>query len=173
MCTREQIKKTAIEMVKESGLINLSKHNLCNKSKISEGSFNHLMECTFLEFINELKNESIPLSGDTHHKVVKTRTDPELRKDQILNIAINLAIIIGCHRLTRDEIASKADVSMGLVTNYFGTMKQLKRTVMRAAIKRKISAIVAFGIVDDNVYAKKVKGELKRTALELVNTKKV
>lgn len=173
MHTRNQIKQIAIKMMTESGLINLSKRNLCDRSKLPEGSFNYLMGCTFLDFINELKKENVSLPTDIHYKVVKTRTNPELRKDQILNVGIKLASIIGCHRLTRNEIASNAGISIGLITNYFGTMKQLRRTIMRAAIKQKIPEIIAFGIVDNNVYAKKVKGELKREALELINDRKV
>lgn len=173
MLYREDVKKIAIKMVTESGLINLSQRNLCKRSEIPEGSFTHIMGCTFLEFNEELKNEDIPLPTDIHFKVIKTRTDPELRKDQILNIAINLASIIGCHRITRNEVAVKAGVSIGLVNNYFGTMKQLKRSIMRAAVKRKIPEIIAFGIIDNNIYAKKAKGELRRLALELINNKKV
>lgn len=171
MNQRDHVKNIAINMITESGLINLSKRNLCDRSKIPEGSFFYIMDCTFLDFIKELKKESIPTN--LHHRVVKTRTDPELRKDSVLNVAIELASIIGCHRLTRDEIALKAGISMGLVTNYFGTMKKLKRTVMRTALKRKIPKIIAFGIIENDVHAKKAKGDLRRLALNLIIDKKV
>lgn len=126
---RDHVKNVAVNMVIKSGLINLSRKDLCNAAGIPDGSFQHVMGCTFSDFIKELKNENV---SNSEHAVVKTRIHPELRKDQILNVAVEIAKRIGYEKITREEIAVQAGVSMGSVTRYFGTMKKLRRTIKRA-----------------------------------------
>ena len=160
---KEQVKQKAIEMVKSDGLINLSRSGLCEAAGIPNGSFPHVMGCTFSVFVEELKEYDQGAS-----EVNKTRTDPELRKDQILNVAVELAKTGGYHKISRDSIAEKAGVSQGLVSKSFNTMKQLRRAVMRAAIHREIPEIVAQGIANQDDQAKKAPPELKRKAIELM-----
>jgi len=158
---REQIKEVAIEMVRESGLINLSRKDLCARVDIPDGSFPHIMECNFSEFVKELSNETI----DSGFKpVVKRRVPAAMRKENILQVAVQLAAINGYDKITRDGVAEHAGVSMGLVTKYFGTMNQLRRDIMRAAIKREVPEIIAQGLVNGDARAKKAPDELKEKA---------
>jgi AcrR family transcriptional regulator len=68
------------------------------------------------------------------------------RKQDILDAALHVAERDGYMLMTRENIALQAGVSVGLVSNYFGTMKQLRRTVMRQAVSRGIERIVQQGV---------------------------
>lgn len=164
MTTKNIIVETANTMVAEMGLINLSRRELCERAGVSDGSFSYIMGCSFTEFINTIKENT-----DKIHTVNKHRVIPLLRKDHILNVAIKLATRPGGYNaLTRDGIAESAGVSMGLINNYFGTMVQLKRAVMRAAINRGIPEIIAQGIAINDKHAKKAPQDLKEQAAKLI-----
>jgi len=96
----------------------------------------------------------------------KKRLPPHERKEAILSAAIELATVKGYQQITRDGIAEQAGVSMGLVTRYFSTMNQLRRDVMRHAIKREILSIVADGMACRDPHAMKAPEELRRRAFE-------
>lgn len=165
MMNREQVKQTAIAMVQEAGLINLSRRDLCTRAGIPDGSFPHVMGCNFADFVSELKAEG---RDGAAYPVSKSRANPALRKDQILTVAIEMAKEQGYHKITRDAVAECAGVSMGLVTRYFGTMKQLKTAVMRTAVKQGIPEIVAQGLANGDDHAKKAPAELKAEAARLL-----
>lgn len=165
MKQREQVKEVAVCMVRGSGLINLSRRELCERAGIPDGSFPHIMGCNFAEFVEELKLEGIE---EIPHAVSKTRANPALRKDHILTVAVGMAKTEGYNKITRDKIAESAGVSMGLVTRYFGTMNQLKTAVMRRAIKQGIAEIIAQGLANGDDHAKKAPAELKAEAATLL-----
>ena len=66
------------------------------------------------------------------------------------------------------EIAKKAKVSPASVSRYFNTMKQLKRAIMRAAVKQEILPIIAHGLLNKDSQAKKAPTELKERAIKAV-----
>lgn len=167
---KESVKQTAIEMAAEVGLINLSRRDLCERAGIPDGSFPHVMGCTFSEFVVELQDEGID-SGVTLVEVNKTRVSPKLRREQILAAAVELAKTDGYHKMTRDDIAKRAGVSTGLVTKYFSTMPALRRDVMRAAVRNNVAEVVAQGLANRCTHALKASPELKKqAALILVNS---
>jgi len=98
----------------------------------------------------------------------KKRETPAARKGQILLAAVELAKEVGYNKMTRDDIAIKAGVSMGLVTHYFETMIQLRRDVMRYARNNDIPEIIAQGIANQDKHAKKAPEALKQKAIELL-----
>lgn len=159
---KQHITDTAVQMVQESGLINLSREALCKRADISDGSFVMIMGVTFTEFVKKLKRMDI--HTDDNYTVVKSRTDPALRQRQILMVAIEQAKLIGYNKITRESVAELAGVSEGLVTRYFHTMCQLKRDVMRYAVKNNIAEIVAQGLVYNDKHAKKASPDLKKKA---------
>ena len=163
--TKQDIIEMARLMIQERGLINLSRKELCNRVGISDGSFVHIMNCTFQQFVLKLRQGKI---DDTLHKVDKTRVEPSLRKEQLLKISVMIAINEGYNNLTREMIAHKASVSVSLITRYFGTMKQLKRNIMRYAIKNSIPEIIAQGLVNKDQHAIKAPQELKEKAAILI-----
>lgn len=166
MDKKEHIKQVAIEMIEASGLINLSRFDLCQCAGIPDGSFPHIMGCTFAEFIEELKPT---VETVTVHQVVKARANPELRREQILDTAIDMARGIGYHKLTRDSLAGRVGVSMGLINRYFGTMLKLRRDIMRAAVKREIPEIIAQGLVNGDKHARKASQRLKDKAAAIIS----
>lgn len=162
---RDKVKSVAIAMVKERGLINLARRDLCERAGIPDGSFPHVMECTFTEFVEELRSENVEQGPAP---VSKRRAPAALRKEHLLKTAVELSVDKGYNNVTRDGIAEAAGVSFGLITKYFGTMKQLRREIMRAAIKQEIPEIIAQGLANGDDRAKKAPVELKAKAATLI-----
>lgn len=162
---KEHLHATAVAMVREQGLINLSRRELCARANIPDGSFVHVAGCSFADFVSRLRDEDLEQASGA---VVKRRAHPGLRKESILSAAVDLSTVRGYYNVTRDEIADAAGVSMGLVTRYFGSMKQLRRDIMRHAIKDEIPEIIAQGLANGDEHAKKAPTELKEKAAKLL-----
>lgn len=92
------------------------------------------------------------------------RMKPEQRKMQILLAAVELAKKCGYRNIKRDEVATAAGVSMGLVNNYFETIEHLKRDVMRLAITNEVLEIIAQGLLAKDRIALKVPDNIKKKA---------
>ena len=152
-------------MIRSGGLINLSRRDLCQRAGIPDGSFPHVMGCTFSEFVEELRGENIEQAA---HAVLKTRANPALRSDTILDAAMMVARGTCYTKVTRTQVAEKAGVSMGLVSNYFGTMTQLKTAIMRRAVKQGDLVIIAQGLASKDAHACKASDELKAAAASLL-----
>lgn len=84
---------------------------------------------------------------------LRTRLDPKVRKKQILEAAIRVAEKKGYAQMRQADIAEEAGVSHGLITNYFNTLRQLRRTVMRHAIKTGNHKVIAQGIANGDSVA--------------------
>jgi len=97
------------------------------------------------------------------------RLAPEVRKDEILAVAVRLAKDEGFNSLRRDAIAKAAGVAQGLVTRYFNTMPQLKRAVMRYAVHFEVLPIVAEGLAIRDTEALKASDALKQKALSTLS----
>ncbi len=77
------------------------------------------------------------------------------RTKQIMDAALDLAEKQGYQCVTRDGIAAAAGLSAGHVSGLFGTMAQLRRRLMRAAIQENRYLIIAQGLaVKDKVCGK-------------------
>lgn len=87
------------------------------------------------------------------------------REAAILKAALEVAEHVGYQWITRDAIAARADCSTGLVSRYFGTMPDLKRKVMREAVRVGNLKLIAEGLADRNPHAMKASPELKARAL--------
>lgn len=95
------------------------------------------------------------------------RLPPAMRKEQIVAVALKLAKENGYQRITSDQVAAAAEVSKGLVFNYFTTMPQLRRAIMRAAIAAKppVLSVIAEGLAVGDAHAKKAPAEIKELAI--------
>lgn len=88
---------------------------------------------------------------------------------EILTEAITQAAQRGYQNIKRQEIADALGISAGLINAYYGTMPQLKRAVMRRAIR--VSAcdaslrVIAQGLAARDKQAEKAPDALKRKAL--------
>lgn len=162
--TRNEIKAIAIGMVERDGLINLSRAGLCEAAGIADGSWFSIMDGTFLELVEELREEGV---SSPLRKVNKARTNPALRKEHILETAVAVAKSVGYRNLTLGSVAEAAGVSKGLIARYF-SMPQLKNAVMRQAVRHEILEIIAQGLANGNERAKNAPQELKQKATTLL-----
>ncbi len=119
---KNKLKQIAEQMIREDGLINLSRAGLCERVGIPNGSFTHHAGCCFTEFVKDLP------AGSTNY-VSKKRTNPKMRKKQLLKLMGEY-----CKQnpdATRQELADHCGVSLSLINYYFGTMTQLRRAISR------------------------------------------
>jgi len=98
------------------------------------------------------------------HKT-RRREEPQIRKQEILNAAIELAKRVGYQAITRDEVAQEADASSSLITCYFYNMDGLKRAVMQAAIELEELSIIAQGLGLRDAEALAINDKLKSKAI--------
>lgn len=94
-----------------------------------------------------------------------SKKQPAERREQILDGAIEQAKAIGFTRITRDGVAAHCGLSAGSINLHFSTMTQLRRDVMRAAVKREILPIIAQGLAAGDAHARRAPAELKQRAL--------
>lgn len=94
-----------------------------------------------------------------------TRLDPKARRDQILTAALSVSAEKGYESVTRADVADRAGTSEALINNYFGTMANLKRSVMKIAIKREHLRVIAQGLAAGDPHAGRTAADLKKRAL--------
>lgn len=87
------------------------------------------------------------------------------RRAELLDAALHIAERIGADKVTHDLVAQHAEVTRTLVIHYFGTAPQLRRDIMRAAVKRRLVSIVARGIALRDSHALKADEALREQAL--------
>lgn len=92
--------------------------------------------------------------------------DPKMRRNQILKAAVELAAELGYHKIRRFEVAKQAKVSSGLINFHFRTMEELKKSVMKYAIKNKNLKIIAQGIVLQDPQVLKLPDDVKQSAVK-------
>lgn len=96
---------------------------------------------------------------------MQKRMTKDDRKTQILEAAIVAANAKGFASVRLHHIAEQAQCSTSLVMSHYATMPQVRRAIMRAAIKRELLGIIANGYVTGDPTAKKISSELKIKAL--------
>ncbi len=74
------------------------------------------------------------------------RLDPKTRKKQVLEAAIKLSERFGYMNIRREDVAREVGVSPALVSHIFGTVPQLKRAVMRHAVRTENYVIILQGL---------------------------
>lgn len=95
----------------------------------------------------------------------QTKLEARERLTQILAAAVKLAQRHGYNRITREAIAAEARVSAALVTYHLGTMPDLRRAVMREAVRAQCLPVIAQGLTARDRHALKAPPELQRKAL--------
>ena len=89
----------------------------------------------------------------------------EERKQELLDAAISLSKHMGYTHITRDGIAQRVGVSYGLVTHYFKSMDNLRKVIMKEAIRNAIVEIVAQGLVCKDPLTKNLKPKLMKKVI--------
>ncbi len=93
------------------------------------------------------------------------KLEARARITQILKAALEIAPKRGYSKLTRDEIAERAKVPPSLITYHFGTMLELRRQIMREAVRIKCLPVIAQGLACRDKHAVKASEELRTLAL--------
>lgn len=95
----------------------------------------------------------------------QTRMKTDARKEDILAAALPLAERHGYTAVTRNAIAKAAQVSGPTLHYHFGTMAQLRRDLMRYAIRENSARVIAQGIVANDPQAMKLDEATRRAAM--------
>ena len=93
------------------------------------------------------------------------RMKPAQRREEILQAAMSVARRLGYKSMRRCDVAKEAGVTDALVSNYWGTITQLQRGVMRKAIADDDLELIAQGVVAKDRHVAKLSERRKRHAL--------
>lgn len=99
---------------------------------------------------------------------MKRRLSPEDRRTRILSAALAVAQRIGWLKLTRDNVAEEAQVSVGLLYRYFCDMEDLRAYVMREAIRLGDVNVLIQGLAVSDHTALEAPSELKARAADML-----
>lgn len=94
------------------------------------------------------------------------RMKPEERKADILEAALRASHKHGFATVRLQDIATEAECGYGTVSLYFNTMTQMRRAVVRAAIKREDLSIIAQALGIGDATARRAPIELKEKAVQ-------
>lgn len=92
----------------------------------------------------------------------------DAKQRQILDAAIDMALVHGYQMITKRGIALRANVTESLVAYYWGEVENLKRKVLETAVERGIIKIIAQGLCAGDDIAVKAPLEQRKLAGEMV-----
>ena len=95
-------------------------------------------------------------------RVRKTADD---RREQCIEAALELARHKPYWRVARNEIADAVGIAGSVVQWHFGTVKNMRRLIMRAAIAAERLDIIGQGIANQDPHALKAPADLRARAL--------
>lgn len=98
----------------------------------------------------------------------RQRLPKEEREGQIMRAALTLSEKYGYKNIKRGEIAAKAKCSPALVSSHFGNMEELRKAIMKCAIKQGRHKIVLQGLATNDPIAKKASDDVKEAASKSV-----
>lgn len=162
------IKEIARQMVRENGLINLSRAELSQAAGIADGSFPHHVGCSFNDLVRELQEDTVLMAEQPPmtQQIDRGRVNPTLRKQQILGAAITVAKKNGYDKISRAVIAEAAGVSEPLISHYFGSMQEVRVAIMTEAVRLGVVEIVAQGLGAGDPLARSASDDVRRAAVE-------
>lgn len=89
---------------------------------------------------------------------------------KVLRKAMQLAQTEGWQWTTRAMIAQAAGVSVGAVSGAYGSMIELKREVMREAVRLEILPLIAQGLAEQSPIAQSAPASVKQRAIATLAT---
>ena len=90
--------------------------------------------------------------------------DVTIRVNEILSAALTLSEKYGYTHVTREQVAHAAKCSVGLVSKHMGTMENLRRSIVSAAISQENLTILAQALVNNHPKALRAPQELRHRA---------
>lgn len=94
------------------------------------------------------------------------KLEARARMTQILAAALAIAPSKGYTSVTREDIAARAKVPPSLITYHFGTMPELRRCIMREAVRVACLPVIAQGLACRDRHALKAPPELREKAVQ-------
>lgn len=94
------------------------------------------------------------------------RMAPTDRKASILDAAVTVARRHGYSNFRMHHVSTEAGCSNALVVIYWKTMEQIRRDVMRVAIRERHLDIIATGIALKDPRCRKLPAELHQAAID-------
>lgn len=92
------------------------------------------------------------------------RLAPRERRKELLQAALCLAHAVGYQNVTREKLAEAAGCSPSLISASLGTIVQMRRAIMSAAVDARDLRVIAQGLVVGEAKAKSAPAELKAAA---------
>ena len=92
------------------------------------------------------------------------RLNPKERKAKIMTAAIRTAKRVGYMQMRREDVATMAGCSNSLVSAYWGSVPQLRRAVMRHAVRIECLEVIAQGLAAKDRHALKAPVHVKMAA---------
>jgi AcrR family transcriptional regulator len=93
-----------------------------------------------------------------------SKLEARARAAQILAAAVEAAKVHGYTRLTREQVAARIGIAPSLVPHYMGTMAQLRRRIMREAVRVECLPVIAQGLAARDPHAMAAPAELRQRA---------
>ena len=93
------------------------------------------------------------------------KLDARTRVAQILQVSLDVSKRVGYQQVTREQIASAADIPPSLIHYHMGTMPELRRKIMREAVRVGCLPVIAQGLALKDSHALKAPEELRSRAL--------
>lgn len=87
-----------------------------------------------------------------------------VRVEELLAAGLLLAVSKGYQQVSRADLAQAVGVAEGTVSVHFGTMKQFRRSLMRAAVHQRHLGVVAQGLAMRDHEALKAPADLRDAA---------
>jgi AcrR family transcriptional regulator len=149
MSKREQIFNAALEIAEESGVESVHGAEISQRTGIKQGALNY-----FYGSMDTLRNDVMKWARENGkfedfqdpRYIDRRRASAKVRKKQLMAHALDLAIETNYREVTRDQIADAAGISTSLVTHYLGTLKSMRRDIVRAALADEIPEVIAQAI---------------------------
>ncbi len=95
-----------------------------------------------------------------------SKLEARARAAQILAAAVEAARDHGYTRLTREQVAARIGISASLVPHYIGSAADLRRKVMREAVRVECLAVIAQGLAVRDPHALRAPEELRQRAAQ-------
>ena len=96
--------------------------------------------------------------------------NPKQRTRELLAVALDMAVTNGWASLTHAGVAAQSGASKGLVVARLGTMAEMRRSVMRAAVAQRVVSVVAEGLAAGDRHARRADEALRVACGERVRT---
>lgn len=95
----------------------------------------------------------------------RNRMKPDARRAQLLAAALDEAEVVGYNFVRREDIAKRVGASGALLCSYFGTVTNLRRDIVRAAIRGRRLPIIAEALAARSPLVAEIPDELRAAAL--------